>query len=252
MASKRTAHLFPELALKERLLIAAERDIALHSLPGSRIQRVVKDAGSANISAIRYHYGDMARLQDAVFFYRYKAINRYADIISQRWSAEVGEHMRLQHYVFAIFAPRCLIIYHTLPAAYYCACAEQLEILKPDRINSQDRYPWFAPLRNAFAGLYSLLSKQLGGDVALERLQLVAPLTAGMLTQRERKLREAFERDELSRADAAAELSRFASGVAESLSASLLREHYEPVDTDFSSVFSDLIAISPEWFLEQT
>ena len=239
------------MALKERLLIAAERDIALHSLPGSRIQRVVKDAGSANISAIRYHYGDMARLQDAVFFYRYKAINRYADIITQRWSAEVGDRMRVQHYVFAIFAPRCLIIYHTLPAAYYCACAEQLEILKPDRISGQDRYPWFAPLRNSFAGLYSLLSKQLGGDIALERLQLVAPLTAGMLAQCERRLREAMEQGTLTQADAATELGSFISGIAESLSASLLREHYQAVDTNFTEVFNDMMAITPEWFLEQ-
>lgn len=250
MALKRTAHLFPDLALKERLLIAAERDIALHSLPGSRIQRVVKDAGSANISAIRYHYGDMSRLQDAVFFYRYKAINRYADIIMQRWSAEVRDQMRVQHYVFAIFAPRCLIIYHTLPAAFYCACAEQLEILKPDRINDQDRHPWFAPLRNCFAGLFKQMSDQLGGDRALERLQLVAPLTAGMLTQQERELREAFEDSQFTRADAAQSLTSFICEVVESLTASLLREHYQPIDTDFATAFHDMTAIPPEWFID--
>lgn len=248
---KKTAQLFPDLPLKERLIIASERDIALNTLPGSRIQRVVKDAGSSNISSIRYHYGDMEKLQEAVFYYRYKAINYYADIIMQRWSAEVRDKTTVQHYLFAIFAPRCLVMYHTLPAAYYCGCAEQMEILNPKRMSSQDRYPWFTPLRNAFSDLFVLLSQLLDADTALNRMQLVAPLTAGTLTRQEALLRAACEAADGIPTTAADQLLSFLEELVESLAASLLRELYQPVQTDFQSVFEDLLAIPPEWFIDK-
>lgn len=248
---KKTAQLFPNLPLKERLIIASERDIALHTLPGTRIQRVVKDAGSSNISSIRYHYGDMEKLQEAVYYYRYKAMNHYADIILQRWSAEVRDKTSIQHYLFAIFAPRCLIIYHTLPAAYYCGCAEQIETLDPDRIESHDRYPWFRPLRAAFTAISDALSEQLGAEEALYRMHLVTPLTAGTLARKERALREAC--DEGRVADAADQLVTFLEDLVESLAASLQREKYQAANAtaDFKAVFEDLLAIPPEWFIDK-
>lgn len=248
---KKTALLFPELVLKERLIIAAERDIALNTLPGSRIQRVVKDAGSGNISSIRYHYGDMEKLQEAVFYYRYKAICQYCHIIMQRWSAEVRGAIAVQHYLFAIFAPRCLVIYHTLPAAYYCGCAEQMEILNPARTSTPPRYPWFSPLLDCFNELLQHLADMLDRDTALYRVKLVSPLTAGTLSRQEAELREAFEADPASLVTAADVLAEFLCEMIESLAASLLRERYAKVDTDFKAVFKDLLAIPPEWFVDR-
>jgi AcrR family transcriptional regulator len=70
--------------LRVALILAAERLVAQHGFGGVTLREITASAGARNASAVRYHFGSLARLYAALFEYRFRAINprRLAEIES--------------------------------------------------------------------------------------------------------------------------------------------------------------------------
>lgn len=60
----------PTSASAFRLVIAAERLFALHGIDGVSLRQIAADAGSANNSAVHYHFGSKKGLIQAIFHHR--------------------------------------------------------------------------------------------------------------------------------------------------------------------------------------
>ena len=50
-----------------RLVLAAERLFALHGIDGVSLRQIASEAGSANNSAVHYHFGSKEGLIGAIF-----------------------------------------------------------------------------------------------------------------------------------------------------------------------------------------
>ncbi|MBL7489442.1 TetR/AcrR family transcriptional regulator [Frankia sp. AgB1.9] len=64
------AHGVPTSATALQLLITAERLFAENGLAGVSLRQIAAAAGSANTSAVHYHFGTKDRLVEAIFAYR--------------------------------------------------------------------------------------------------------------------------------------------------------------------------------------
>lgn len=62
----------PEVApaTAQQLLLTAERLFAAHGLAGVSLRQIAAEGGSANNSAVAYHFGSKERLVEAIFAYR--------------------------------------------------------------------------------------------------------------------------------------------------------------------------------------
>lgn len=70
---------------KEEIVLAAERLIAAHGLDGVSLRQIGAASGTANNSAVIYHFGTKERLVEAIFEYRVPRLHaRRAFLIDER------------------------------------------------------------------------------------------------------------------------------------------------------------------------
>jgi AcrR family transcriptional regulator len=67
-----------------RLVLAAERLFALHGIDGVSLRQVAAEAGSANNSAVHYHFGSKDALVTAIFEHRLPQIIRERRLLAAR------------------------------------------------------------------------------------------------------------------------------------------------------------------------
>jgi AcrR family transcriptional regulator len=67
-----------------RLVLAAERLFALHGIDGVSLRQVAAEAGSANNSAVHYHFGSKDALVAAIFEHRLPQIVRERRLLATR------------------------------------------------------------------------------------------------------------------------------------------------------------------------
>lgn len=76
-------------ATRDRLINTAERLFALHGLEGVSLDRIRREAGEKNASALQYHFGSKASLLRAVFETRLSVIDqRRLEILSDSVSTD--------------------------------------------------------------------------------------------------------------------------------------------------------------------
>jgi AcrR family transcriptional regulator len=71
-------------ALRLRLVVAAERLFALYGIDGVSLRQVAAEAGSANNSAVHYHFGSKDALIAAIFEHRLPQIVRERRLLAAR------------------------------------------------------------------------------------------------------------------------------------------------------------------------
>ena len=80
---------------RERLINTAERLYALHGLDGVSLDRIRREAGEKNASALQYHFGSKAALLRAVFETRLSVIDRRRlQILGDMDESEHGRALR--------------------------------------------------------------------------------------------------------------------------------------------------------------
>jgi AcrR family transcriptional regulator len=71
------------LSVKEQLIQTAERLFAVHGLEGVSLRQIASEAGSANTSAVHYHFGAKARLIEAILIHRLPHLNHRREILAE-------------------------------------------------------------------------------------------------------------------------------------------------------------------------
>src|SRR5438105_6212398 len=67
-----------------RLVLTAERLFALHGIDGVSLRQIATEAGSANNSAVHYHFGSKEGLIAAIFQHRLPQIIRERQLLAAR------------------------------------------------------------------------------------------------------------------------------------------------------------------------
>ena len=78
-------------AVRDRLIDAAERLVALHTDEGTSSRAIIAAAGQRHNSAITYHFGDRRGLLDAVWERRSAVVNRRRLELTTTWSGREPE-----------------------------------------------------------------------------------------------------------------------------------------------------------------
>ena len=115
-----TADGAPRSASALRLVLAAERLFALHGIDGVSLRQVAAEAGSANNSAVHYHFGSKDALVAAIFEHRLPQIIRERRLLVTR-DAPHDVRSRLEAHYLPVL---------TLAEAtdsYYVSFVEQLQ-----------------------------------------------------------------------------------------------------------------------------
>lgn len=81
--------------IRERLIDAAERLVALHTEEGTSSRAIIAAAGQRHNSAITYHFGDRRGLLDAVWARRSAEVNRRRSKLIEAWSGREPELVEL-------------------------------------------------------------------------------------------------------------------------------------------------------------
>ncbi|MFW0793883.1 TetR/AcrR family transcriptional regulator [Gordonia sp. CPCC 205515] len=105
---------------KERLILTAERLYALHGLDGVPLRQIAVEAGTANKSAVQYHFGSKDALVTAVLAHRVDDLDRRRALLYAR--ADLGD---VRSVVEAQHLP--LIELGEDESCYYLQFVEQLE-----------------------------------------------------------------------------------------------------------------------------
>lgn len=74
----------PTTATALQLLLTAERLFAEHGFSGVSLRQIATEAGSANNSAVAYHFGSKERLVEAIFGYRMPLILQRRELLLAR------------------------------------------------------------------------------------------------------------------------------------------------------------------------
>ena len=74
----------PPTASALRLVVTAERLFALHGIDGVSLRQVAAEAGSANNSAVHYHFGTKDGLIQAIFGHRLPQLTRERQMLAGR------------------------------------------------------------------------------------------------------------------------------------------------------------------------
>ena len=103
-----------------RLVVAAERLFALHGIDGVSLRQIAAEAGSANNSAVHYHFGSKEGLIEAIFRHRLpQIINERALLALQ------CDHDDLRSRIEAHFLP--VLHMAEAPDNHYVSFVEQLQ-----------------------------------------------------------------------------------------------------------------------------
>src|ERR1700759_4323537 len=82
-------------ATRERLMVTAERLIAMNGVEGVTLSEIQTAAGQANASVIAYHFGSQAGLVRAVLEFRYRKVNaRRAELLREARERGVSDDPR--------------------------------------------------------------------------------------------------------------------------------------------------------------
>lgn len=247
-----TAQLYPALKLKERLVVAAEREIAEVGIGGFRKKEVVKDAGSPNISLLNYHFKSLEKLVVSAIFYRAKAEARYYSIVLNEFARieEAGGALGLEHFLAGQVAFYYYTISHTLPAPFYCSAQEALVDAEADIYDLEQAlgFDWNRPKREYAMRFYMIATQLLGEDQARLRSNIGRNLLLSGCAEIEQWLRD---QPDLDMAETRVNLKISRLNALNSLCAFFLRENYKGVSGAVVNLMeiADAKAGDPSWVL---
>ncbi len=115
-----TADPAPPTASALKLVVAAERLFALSGIDGVSLRQVAAEAGSANNSAVHYHFGSKAGLITAIFQHRLPQMIRERHLLVTRCDRD-----DLRSRIEAQFLP--VLALAEAPDNYYVSFVEQLQ-----------------------------------------------------------------------------------------------------------------------------
>jgi AcrR family transcriptional regulator len=116
----------PTAATARQLMLTAERLFAEHGLAGVSLRQIATEAGSANSSAVHYHFGSKERLVEEILAYRVSDLVQRRALLRARLNADdVGE--RLEAHLLPV------IELAESPGNYYVSFVEQLQRTDPWR-----------------------------------------------------------------------------------------------------------------------
>lgn len=146
-----------------RLVAAAERLFALRGIDGVSLRQIAADAGSANNSAVHYHFGSKEALIEAIFRHRLPQLINDRRLLTARC-----DRTDLRSRLEAQFLP--LLTMADAPDNYYVSFVEQLQ-------------------RHALASQAGLLELPQDGQRSNDEFVQDLQLLVGQLPERLRQLR---------------------------------------------------------------
>lgn len=227
---------WPDLGIRQRLLLAGEKILSQQGLSDAKIRQFTVEAGSANISAIHYHFGTVDAFLEIVCALRQPRISK----LSQDCRKQVGDYfgarsqLPLQAQVYCVVAPQLALVAETWPSCFACSL---MDVLNADGYHQGifARYrDWGGVLSPGYDTMQAHLATLLGEQEAAERLLLTQATLSGSVREIEGELRRF--RDRPSKVDFAS----ICRELTESVSAALLQDFYQPSARDFYDLFDQL------------
>jgi AcrR family transcriptional regulator len=182
-----------------QLLLAAERLFAEHGLAGTSLRQISIEAGSANNSAIRYHFGSKDDLLRAIFTYRLSDLMQRRALLRAR-----ADPHDLRAQLEAHILP--LLELAESPDSSYVSFIEQLQ-----RAGAVDVFLHQANAMKSqeeFTSVMQRLLPHIPEPARSMRIQQAQDLAVHLAAERERAIR---------RNDAAVPFALFVSGVVDGL-----------------------------------
>ena len=93
----------PATASALRLVVTAERLFALHGIDGVSLRQIAAEAGSANNSAVHYHFGTKDGLIEAIFGHRLPQLTRERQMLAGRCDPD-DVRARFEAHYLPVFA----------------------------------------------------------------------------------------------------------------------------------------------------
>ncbi len=122
---------------KQQLVMTAERLFALHGIGGVSLRQISAKAGTANNSAVQYHFGSKESLIQAIFEYRLPRLARRRNLL-QALASSNGGAADLRACVESYLLP--LVEEAETEDSYYLSFLVQLENYSQD-VHPFDRLP---------------------------------------------------------------------------------------------------------------
>lgn len=227
---------WPDLGIRQRLLLSGEKILSQQGLSDAKIRQFTVEAGSANISAIHYHFGTVDAFLEIVCALRQPRISALYRACRQQVADYFGQRSQLplQAEVYCVVAPQLALVAETWPSCFSCSL---MDVLNADGYHQGifARYrDWGGALSPGYEFMQSHLATLLGEQEAAERLLLMQAMLSGSVREIEGELRRFRERPtKLEVADMCRELT-------ESVSAALLQDFYQSSARNFYDLFDHL------------
>lgn len=210
-----------------KLLVAAEREFALHGLK-ARVADIVRAAGSGNAAAVNYHFRSRNGLFAASRLFREEPLNRFRGKLLAGLESAAGGELSLQHCLFALVAPSLAVMSGLLPESFYGRFVAKINDDAPVGMREREGEKWAEPEFRVVAKMRELLGEILDEATLDLRLCLYQQHVPGSLAQLELYMMRQITKG-VALADVKALVPGYASELARQLMYVMLQDQY--IDT---------------------
>ncbi|MFT5604517.1 MAG: AcrR family transcriptional regulator [Paracoccaceae bacterium] len=234
------------VSVRERLLLAAEFQFALHGAR-ARVIDILETAGSGNTAAINYYFGSREGLLSACRVYREEPLNRFRARLLAAMCEQLGEEsFGLAHYFFLLIAPSVAVIRQELPSSYYGRFVASCNTYSFQNLSERQNEEWAKTVRHIVRRLYALLNTVLPPEVIALRVSLYESHIAQGLAKMEALLMQRLQQGDSLAVVRASSLA-LAAELSRQMVYTLLQEKAGNIDCLAESVeiFQKLLQSSP-------
>ncbi|MBB3048872.1 AcrR family transcriptional regulator [Litorivivens lipolytica] len=245
-----TKFLYASLPTKERLIIAAEKEIANAGIAGMMDVDIVEDAGATSPSALRYHFKNRNQLLIAVILYRYHALAKMTSWLTT--GLQQTSPPSLADYIAVRIFAKAFIVERSMPAPYH---AKMLRSLHEARIEFKDlaeeHRPWVIELCAQHEWLQQKVAEVIGMAKTHRRSRHALIFTHAGATRLEAELRGRAQKEPIDMLIPI--LDRQARECANAIAAGILREEFKPVSDEVFNAYQDAKAELNNigWYIER-
>lgn len=173
---------------RQRLILAAEQEFALHGRSGATALNITKRAEARNINAVAYHFKNMEGLFEATMRYRMEPANVYREKLLDR--LEQQGPLQVMDLAAAFLVPHIWTLRHIGQRSY---CAQFFASLQSQDIHGFMRYahrPWCSGILRVLAAATTMMDRHYSSDESIMRLDTAISQFVYGTAQREGRLRD--------------------------------------------------------------
>ena len=239
-------------ALKEKIILETEAQVAILGERGANTRVILEKVGTANSGAVQYHFGSKNALVEAVWAYRSKVVNEYCAAYLEAMKSSVpNRELSLSQLVSAVLAPHAYVIRHALPESYYAAFVCKNGGFAPGASERDLDYPWYGPIHDCWQAIDERLAASLDDTVLEQRRRAALHYTGNAWLMIEQRCCELARRFPSETQLVVSQLQDFVIRLSNCVSASLLREDFTPLSANVSEALqkaADALG-EPDWFI---